>query len=93
MTEGAIDADVDELDAREVPVPHHSWSTAQRVISEACAADEHDWAELTGLDEPAFWRECKTCGIADVTAAALGQDAETPHTDQHGPDKWENQDA
>jgi hypothetical protein len=81
MTEGAIDVDVDELDAREVPVPHHSWSTAQRVIREACAADEHDWAELTGLDEPAYWRECKTCGIADVTAAALGQDVETPNAD------------
>ena len=48
MTEGAIDVDVDELDAREVPVPHHSWSTVQRVISEACVAGEHDWPEPHG---------------------------------------------
>ena len=82
MTRSGIDLDVDGLDAREVPVPHHSWSTAQRVISEACAGSEHDWAELTGFDEPAYWRECKDCGIADITAAALGQDVETPNDDR-----------
>jgi hypothetical protein len=48
MTRSGIDLDIDGLDAREVPAPNHSWSTAQRVISEACAAGEHDWAELHG---------------------------------------------
>jgi hypothetical protein len=77
-----IDVDVDALDAREVPVPHHSWETAKRVIQKACNADEHDWVELTGLDPTGYWRECHTCGIADVTAAALGQDVETPNADR-----------
>ncbi len=81
--DSALDVDVDVLDVREVPVPHHSWETAKRVIRKACAADEHDWTELTGVgDPPAYWRECRTCRIADVTAKALGQDVETPHADR-----------
>ena len=73
--------DTETLDAREVPHPPHSWETAKRCIQNACAADEHDWVELTGLDEPASWRECRVCGIADVTAKAVGQDVETPNID------------
>ena len=82
MTESEIDVNVSDLGPREIPVPHHSWSTAKRIIREACITDEHDWIELTGLDEPAYWRECKNCGIADVTAAAAGQDVETPNASQ-----------
>jgi hypothetical protein len=83
MTESEIDVDVSDLDPRDIPVPHHSWSTAKRVIREACTAGEHDWAELAGLDEPAHWRECEQCGIADVTAAAVGQDVGTPLAEDH----------
>jgi hypothetical protein len=53
-------------------------ATAKRCIRNACAANEHDWVELTGFEETAYWRECRECGIADVTAQALGQDVETP---------------
>lgn len=82
MTDGGLDVDVNALNAREVPVPHHPWSVAKRVIQEACAADEHDWIELTGAEDPqGYWRECRTCGIADVTAAALGQNVATPNAD------------
>jgi hypothetical protein len=86
MTENSgIDVDVDALDAREVPIPPHSWATAKRCIRTACDAGEHDWVELTGVeDPPAYWRECRDCGIADVTAAAVGQDVETPNADQQG---------
>jgi hypothetical protein len=41
---------------------------------------------FTGLGEPAYWRECKTCGIADVTATALGQDVQTPNDDREAND-------
>ena len=69
-----IDVNVGMLDPREVPVPGHSWEIAKRVIREACAAEEHSWIELT-----THWRECRDCGIADVTAQALGQNVETPY--------------
>jgi hypothetical protein len=87
MNGDGIDVDVTALDAREVPIPPHSWATAKRCIRTACDADEHDWVELTGVeDPPAYWRECRNCGIADVTAAAVGQNVETPHAgQQEGP--------
>ena len=74
-----IDVDVDALDAREIPHPQHPWHVAKRCIRNACPADEHDWRELTGLDPTGYWRECRTCGMADVTAKAVGQDVETPN--------------
>ena len=78
-----IDVDVESLDAREVPHPPHPWDVAKRCIQKACDAGEHDWAELTGVeDPPAYWRECRVCGIADVTAKAAGQDVETPNDDR-----------
>lgn len=76
----AIDVDPDGLDAGEIPHPSHSLETAKRCIREACPADEHDWVELSGASN-AYWRECRDCGIADVTAAAVGQDVETPNVD------------
>ena len=79
MNGDGINVDVESLDAREVPAPHHSWETAKRVIREACPADDHNWVELTGLNPTGYWRECRTCGIADVTAQALDQDVETPN--------------
>ena len=83
MNGSSIDVDVKSLDAREVPHPQHSWETAKRCIRTACDAGEHDWAELTGVeDPPAYWRECRICGIADVTVAAVGQDGETPHANR-----------
>lgn len=81
MSERDIDVDVNALDPRKVPNPVHSWATAKRCIQQACPAREHDWINLTIGGETAYWRECRTCGIADVTAAAVGQDVETPHTD------------
>ena len=66
----------------ELPHPGHSLETAKRCIRESCDTDEHDWVELTGFDEPAYWRECENCGIADVTAAAVGQDGATPNADE-----------
>ena len=80
------DVDPETLDAREVPHPSHSWETAKRCIRTACAADEHDWAELKGLDESAYWRECRVCGIADVTAKAVGQGVETPNDNRRDSD-------
>lgn len=77
MTFGALDVDPDTLDEDDVPVPHHPWSTAKRCIREACPAGEHEWVELTGTGRTIYWRECRKCGIADVTAEALGQDVET----------------
>jgi hypothetical protein len=77
-----IDVDMNALDAREVPHPPHSWATAQRSIQTACDAGEHDWVELTGFEETRYWRECRDCGIADVTAAAVGQDVATPNANQ-----------
>ena len=51
-----VDIDVDALDPREIPNPAHSWETAKRCIRNACPAAEHDWVELTGLDETVYWR-------------------------------------
>ncbi|MGN8216309.1 hypothetical protein [Halococcus salifodinae] len=31
-TESGTDVDMDEIDAREIPIPAHSWSPAKRVI-------------------------------------------------------------
>ena len=69
-------------DTSEIPHPGHSLETAKRCIHESCDPDEHDWVELTGFSEPAYWRECKKCGIADVTARAVGQDVATPNIDE-----------
>ena len=66
----------------ELPHPGHSLETAKRCIRQGCGPDEHDWVELTGFSEPAYWRECKKSGIADVTAAAVGQDVPTPNIDE-----------
>lgn len=82
MSDAALDVDVDALDGGEIPHPPHSWATAKRCIRNACAVGEHDWVELTGLDELAYWRECRECGLADVTAQALGQRVETPYAGQ-----------
>jgi hypothetical protein len=79
VSDSALDIDVDTFDGGEIPHPPHSWETAKRCIRNACAANEHDWVELTGFEETAYWRECRECGIADVTAQALGQDVETPN--------------
>lgn len=75
-------ADVSSLDTREVPHPPHSWEIAKRCIRSACSADDHDWVALTGAEPTAYWRECRKCGIADVTAAAVGQDVETPNVER-----------
>jgi hypothetical protein len=82
VSDSALDVDVDALDGSEVPHPQHSWATAKRCIRNACATNEHDWVELTGFEETAYWRECRTCGIADVTAKAVGQNVETPNANQ-----------
>ena len=79
MSVRAIDVDVSTLDEDDVPVPHHSWEVAKRCIRRACFAEDHDWIDLAGLEPPGYWRECRHCGIADVTAAALGQDVATPN--------------
>ena len=73
-TGDGIDVDVDALDPREAPVPAHEWDVAKRVIREACTAEEHSWIKTT-----TYWRECRDCGIADVTAQAFGQDVDTPN--------------
>lgn len=72
MTDGTTEAE-------ELPHPPHSLEMVKRCIRESCDPDEHDWAELAGLDEPAYWRECEKWGIADVTAAVVGQDVATPN--------------
>ena len=73
------DPNPEKLDPRRIPHPGHSLETAKRCIHESCDPDEYDWVELTGFSEPAYWRECKKCGIADVTARAVGQDVATPN--------------
>jgi hypothetical protein len=81
VSNSALDIDVDALDRREVPHPQHSWATAKRCIQEACDANEHDWVELTDSTGKTFhWRECRVCGIADVTAKAVRQNVKTPNT-------------
>lgn len=82
MSEHGIDADVVALNPREIPNPAHSWETAKRSIRNACPATEHDWVKLIDLNEPAYWRECRQCGLTDVTAAALGQEVETLNVGQ-----------
>ena len=84
MNERGIDVDVTVLDPREIPNPAHVRVTAKRCIRQACAANEHDWADLIVDGETAYWRECRTCGIADVTAGALGQGVETPNDYREG---------
>ena len=68
-----------EFAPEELPHPGHSLEVAKRCICESCDPDEHDWVELTGPDEPAYWRECRYCGIGDVTAAAVGQNIAMPN--------------
>lgn len=86
MSESGID--VESLDVREIPHPQHPWDVAKRCIQKACGASEHEWVELTGAPN-AYWRECRVCRIADVTAKAFGQNVETPNADQReGYDGW-----
>ena len=59
--EGA-DANPEKLGPGQIPHPGHSLETAKRCIHESCDPDEHDWVELTGFSEPAYWRECKSAG-------------------------------
>ncbi|WP_331232232.1 competence protein CoiA family protein [Natronorarus salvus] len=48
----------------------------QRMVDgEVCDEDAHKFVDLR---EPAFWRECNRCGLADVTLSDLGQNVETP---------------
>jgi hypothetical protein len=52
--EGA-DPNPENLDSRRIPHPGHSLETAKRCIHKSCDPDEHDWVELTGFSEPAYW--------------------------------------
>lgn len=66
-------------DSSDVRVPGHSFDVARERIASGriCAPSEHDWIELRS----AYWRECRSCGLADVTVADLGQPVETPNVD------------
>lgn len=44
---------------------------------EVCGADSHEFVELDGY----YWRECRRCGLADVTLADLGQPVQTPNAE------------
>ena len=80
MSERGIDVTVDSLDEDEVPNPAQPWEVARRCIRTACAADEHDWVGLMGLSPTGYWRECRTCGIADVTAPLSARTSKRPTT-------------
>lgn len=68
---------IDSLSPKEIPHPHQPWEVAIRCIQKACDAEDHDWLDLPGAPR-AYWRECNTCRIADVTARAIGQDVAVP---------------
>lgn len=61
----------------DIRCPPHSIAHAREIIATGrlCDAGDHDWIELDGE----YWRECRACGIADVTAADVGQSIATPH--------------
>lgn len=80
------EADVGKISPEDIPTPQHSFEIAKKCIRNACPEDEHDWAELRREDGGFYhWRECRECGIADVTAFAVGQDVDTPHIEE-----WNN---
>lgn len=61
--------------------PHPLKVARDRVESgRVCPADEHEWIDLSGR----YWRECRACGLSDVTVADLGQSVATPNA--VGPD-------
>lgn len=67
----------DELGPEDIRCPPHPLPIARaRIESGAvCEPERHEWIDLDGH----YWRECRTCGLADVTVADLGQPVETPH--------------
>lgn len=64
----------------DIRCPAHPLSVARDTIEsgDICRSDEHDWIELDGY----YWRECRQCGLADVTVADIGQSVKTPNTDR-----------
>lgn len=55
--------------------PHSPMVAFERIISgRICRPDGHEWVDLDGY----YWRECRKCGLADVTVADFGQPIETP---------------
>lgn len=64
-----------------VRVPHHPRGiTRDRIVEDVvCRESEHRWAACPGY----YWRECRECGLADVTVADLGQTVETPYVSDH----------
>lgn len=68
--EERLEGIVESLDAREVPFPGQLWHVTKRCLKTACLPGEHDWIELTGWPD-ARWRECRRCGLNDVTWGAV----------------------
>jgi hypothetical protein len=67
----------DDLTPYDIRCPLHPQPIARDRIADGrlCPADYHDWVELDGYD----WRECRDCGLADVTCADIGQSVDTPN--------------
>ncbi len=63
------------------PADSHEWVALPTLGDESKGTEKQ--AKETSTEEPThrYWRECRRCGIADVTAKAIGQDVETPHTE------------
>lgn len=64
----------------DIRCPPHPVSIALDAIlsGSMCRPDGHDWVELDGY----YWRECRRCGLADVTVSDFGQPVDTPNADR-----------
>ena len=67
----------DETAADGIRCPAHPLTIARERIAsgQVCEPDRHEWTELEGY----YWRECRRCGLTDVTLADIGEPVETPN--------------
>lgn len=64
----------------DIRCPPHPHARAREIIAggRLCDPGDHDWIELV---DGYYWQECRACGIADVTAADIGQNIVTPNAE------------
>lgn len=76
---GQYESLLDMFDDPEVHIrcPGHPPRIARERIESGriCGPHKHDWVELRRY----YWRECRTCGLNDVTCKDIGQPVETPN--------------
>ena len=64
-----------DLDDVRTPRPTDNADVKRRVAIGLCDEDDHDWVDGGHMTDKPMW--CRTCKLANVTLADLGQNVET----------------